>query len=104
MIKRTIKKGERLRSYTAGPCNDEIEFIFPKDFEGLDDNAYYEIEYDYHGASDPCDFSCIYNITYIKKVDETLYHIFNIVNHYNNAQTSEPFMEWFNEHYTLNCK
>lgn len=52
----------------------------------------------------PYDFSCTYKVTYIKKVDESLYHIFNIVNHYNDTRTSDSFMEWFNKHYTLNCK
>ena len=74
---RDIKKGEHMHSYAVGPCHDEIRWIFPKDFEGLDDEAYYEIEYGYHYASDPFDFSCTYNVTYIKKVDASLYHIFN---------------------------
>ncbi|WQJ51377.1 MAG: hypothetical protein [phage Lak_Megaphage_RVC_AP4_GC26] len=101
---RKIKKGEYMHSYTSGPCNDETRWVFPEDFEGLDDNAYYEIEYDYYSAADPCDFSCTYKVTYIKKVDDSLYHIFNILNHYNDASTSDSFMEWFNKHYTLNCK
>ena len=41
---RKIKKGEYMHSYTSGPCNDETRWVFPEDFEGLDDNAYYEIE------------------------------------------------------------
>lgn len=101
---RKIKKGEYMHSYTSGPCNDETRWVFPEDFEGLDDNAYYEIEYDYYSAADPCDFSCTYKVTYIKKVDDSLYHIFNILNHYNDESTSDSFMEWFNKHYTLNCK
>lgn len=72
---RKIKKGEYMHSYTSGPCNDETRWVFPEDFEGLDDNAYYEIEYDYYSAADPCDFSCTYKVTYIKKVDDSLYHI-----------------------------
>lgn len=49
---RKIKKGEYMHSYTSGPCNDETRWVFPSDFEGIDDDALYEIEYDYYSASD----------------------------------------------------
>ena len=49
---RKIKKGEYMHSYTSGPCNDETRWVFPEGFEGIDDNAYYEIEYE--SKSDSC--------------------------------------------------
>lgn len=61
-------------------------------------------EYMHLYTSGLCNFSCAYKVTYIKKVDDSLYHIFNILNHYNDASTSDLFMEQFNKHYTLNYK
>lgn len=68
----TIKKGSSMHTRKIGACGDEERWILPDNIEGIDDDTYYEIEYEYHSASDPSDFSCVYIVNSIKPIPSFL--------------------------------
>ena len=68
-----------MRTRKLSVCGDEERWILPDNIENIDDDTYYEIEYEYHSASDPSDFSCVYIVNSIKTIPPFLVNIKEII-------------------------
>lgn len=97
-----IRKGCYMHTSYHGPCNDEETWLFPEGFEGVDDNKYYEIEYDYHSAADPMDQSCTYRVTSIKPASTLMSNAYEIIQKYRYMQTHiDEFEKWLSDNYEI---
>lgn len=97
-----IRKGCYMHTSYSGPCNDEETWSFPKGFEGVDDDTYYEIEYDYYSPADPMDQSCTYRVTSIKPISKLMQNAYEIIQKYKYMQTHlDEFENWLRDNYEI---
>lgn len=99
-----IRKGSDMHMYTTGPCKDVVEWRFPEGFEGVDDDTYYQVVYDYYSASDPCDFSAIYHVTYCVPISEQVVCAYDIVKKFDNITDIKDFEKWLDANYEIKKK
>lgn len=95
-----IRKGRFMHTRKVNSIGDEETWIFPKDFEGINDDTYYEIEYNYRSASDPCDFSCIYIVKSIKPLSKLMTDIYEIIEKYKEMDI-DKFEEFIKNNYEI---